>query len=350
MSEASFQLLCAGEGHPQATLIFPTYRSTHLNAALTSVLAQRDVVLEILISDDASGDKTPQRILEIVKHYDGPHRVLLRRGKERLRLDHFTLMAEAATCEITIMAHHDDVAQPDRAQRILRTFTATGADVVSSAFTAIQADGRPRVTNRERWASGFISMDQVIQHVWLWPMLGAGLAWRRNVYTDFPRLTTLYLPGGHDMLISFRGALQSGFYYLDEALFQRRSHAAQWGSVLVDRRGKLIAQEGTAARLLGVTVAMHKDVGHLKERATGERLQNLTEIEGQITQSILRRTVQLYDLRGQLLLAGKQAIWLKHTEFEAMQRPSLLRRLLRREPFLSVKNWVQKMAIKRLGD
>ncbi|MBI1299975.1 glycosyltransferase [bacterium] len=350
MAASSFDLLCQGEDRPQATLLFPTYRSTHLHAALTSVLAQRDVILEILISDDASGDETPRRILDIAKRYHGPHRVLFRQGQKRLRLDHFTLMAEAASCDITLMAHHDDVAQPDRAQRILRTFTATGADVVASAFTAIQADGRPRVTNRERWASGFISMDQVIQHVWLWPMLGAGLAWRRKVYTDFPRLTTLYLPGGHDMLISFRGALRGGFYYLDEALFQRRSHAAQWGNVLFDMRGKPIAQEGTAARLLGVTVAMHKDVGHLKERAKGETPQNLVEIEEQITQSIMRRAMQLYDLRGQLLLAGKQAVWLKNEEFEALQRSSLLRRLLRREPFRSVKNWIQKMAIKRLGD
>lgn len=345
MSQAEFQVVAKGQGAPQASVLLPTYRSSYLAQALGSILGQSDVILEILVSDDASDDGTPQRIRRQLEGYHGPHRVLLRQGQERLQLDHFALLVEAASCEVVIMAHDDDLALPHRARRVLDLFMATGADVISSNCLIIDARGRPLEVRIQGTATGFIPVEQIIEEVWLPPSLGATLAWRRSVYTEFPRLDTCYLPSGHDCLIPFRGALGNGVYYTDEVLLQRRRHAAQWSNHLVDRKSQLTGQEARAARFLGICVAMQKDIAYRKERTsppTSNDPQRLAQLDALVTQSLIHQATTMLDRRSQLLLAGQQTMWVDAATFARYQRPSLLRRLFQHEPLRSIKDWMQK--------
>ncbi len=344
MSLAEFQLVAEGQGNPQASVLLPTYQAPYLAQALASILAQRDVILEILISDDASGDDTPQRILAQLRTYRGPHRVLFRQGRQRLRLDHFILLAEAASCEIAIMAHHDDIGLPQRASRLLALFAATGADVISSNCLIIDTTGRQRGLRLQGIATGFIPVEQMIQQLWLPPCLGATLAWRRRVYTDFPRLDTRYLTAGHDCLIPLRGALGNGFYYVDEPLLQRRDHATQWSKRMFDRKSRLTSQEADAARLLGIALAMHKDIQHYRDCGAahaGEAAHRLDQLAALVTQSLIRQATALFDWRAQLMLAGQQVIWVDAATFASRQRPSPIRRLWRSESLRPLKNWLK---------
>lgn len=351
MSLHEFQLVVAGHGAPQASVLLPTYRSAYLQPALTAVLAQRGVVLEILISDDASGDDTPQQIRALLHDYRGPHRVFVRQGEQRLRLDHFVLLAEAASCEIAIMAHHDDLALPHRASRLLELFAATGADVISSNALVITAAGKARQLRIRDLATGFIPVEELIQHLWLPPCLGATLAWRRTVYRDFPRLDTGYLPAGHDCLIPFRGALGNGFYYVAEALLQRRQHAQQWSRQLFDRQSHLTSQEADATRLLGIALAMHKDLQHRRNsRAalTGAAAHRLDQLAGLVTQSMIQQATAMFEWRSQLSLAGQQVRWVDAATFARLQQPSLLRRLLQTEALQAVKPWLPQWVLRHL--
>lgn len=345
MSLAEFRVVTEGQGYPQASVLVPTYHSSYLAQALSAILAQRDVVLEILISDDASADDTPQRILAQLRTYHGPHRVLFRQGRQRLRLDHFILLAEAASCEIAIMAHHDDIVLPQRASRLLDLFATTGADVISSNCMIIDAKGRQRGPRIHGLTTGFIPVEQIIQQVWLPPFLGATLAWRRRVYADFPRLDTRYLSVGHDCLIPLRGALCNGFYYVDESLLQRRDHATQWSKRMFDRKSRLTRKEADAARLLNIALAMHKDITHLSHSETSiasDAVHRLDQLAGLATQSLICQATAMFDWRAQLMLAGQQVIWVDAATFATRQRRSLIRRLLQSERLRPIKDWLKR--------
>lgn len=345
MAAAEFQVICEGSGSPQASVLFPTYRARYLEQALASILAQHNVILEILISDDASGDDTPQRILNQLRTYQGPHRVLFRHGTQRLQLDHFALLATAASCEITIMAHHDDIASPQRASRLLALFEQTDADVISSNCWMIDKWGRSRGPRIRTGTTGFVAVEQLIRDVWQPPLLGATLAWRRHVYAAFPYLDTRYLNHGHDCLIPFRGALGNGFYYIDEALLQRRHHAAQWSRWMFDHTSRLTTQEATATRLLGICLAMHKDITYLKHQPSAvasDMTARLDQLEALITQSLLQQATAMFTWRSQLWRQGKQAVWVDATLFAFLHWSSLLRRLFQDRPWDSLKKRVKQ--------
>ena len=346
MAQAEFQVIVEGRGTPQVSILLPTYRSAYGAQALASLLAQRAVTLELLISDDASGDDTPRRIRRQLDGYHGPHRVFLRQGQERLRLDHFALLAQAAGCEVVIMAHDDDVALPQRAKRLLDLFMATGADVISSNCLIMNAKGRLSGMRIQAMTTGFIAVEEIIEQVWLPPFLGATLAWRRGVYADFPRLDGRYLPAGHDCLLPFRGALRNGFYYTDEPLLQRRHHTTQWSKRLLDRSSHLTSEEARAVWFLGVCVAMHKDIAHLQARtpapSSGE-CQRLAQLDALVTQSIIRQATTMFDRRGRLLQAGQQMIWMDAAACAHHYQPSRLRRLLQHKTLRPIKRGLRKM-------
>lgn len=348
MAKTEFQVICAGCGSPQASVLFPTYRSRYLEQALASLLAQQDVIIEILISDDASGDDTPQRIMRQLGAYQGPHRVLVRTGQQRLRLDHFALLVMAASCEIVIMGHDDDIALPQRVRRLLELFALTGADVISSNCMLIDAQGRSLGLRIRTDTTGFVPVEQLIRDVWQPPLLGATLAWRRSVYMDFPYLDTLYLNNGHDCLLAFRGALRNGFYYTDEPLLQRRHHAAQWSRWMFDQASRLTTQEATATRLLGICLAMHKDITYLKihtNPAARHLTPHLDQLELLIIQSLIYQANEMYTLRSRLSLAGKQAVWVDAPTFTLLRWPSLLRLLWQHEPLRLLKKWLKTKPI-----
>lgn len=351
MAQAEFQVIVEGQGAPQVSMLLPTYRSAYGAQALASLLAQQGVTLELLISDDASGDDTPQRIRRQLAGYHGPHRVLLRQGQKRLRLDHFVLLAEAATSEVVIMAHDDDLALPQRASRLLDLFMTTGADVISSNCLLIDAKGRPLGTRIEALTTGFITVEEIIEQVWLPPCLGATLAWRRGVYADFPQLDSRYLPAGHDCLLPFRGALRNGFYYTAEPLLERRHHTAQWSKGLLDRSSQLNSEEARAVWFLGVCVAMHKDITHLQAHrstpSSGEP-QRLAQLDALVTQSIIRQATTMFDRRGRLLQAGLQMVWLDAAASAHHYQPPRLRRLLQHKSLQPLKRGLRKMRARYL--
>lgn len=345
MAQAGFQVMVAGQGTPQVSVLLPTYRATYITQALASLLAQRAVTLELLISDDASGDDTPRRIRRQLADYHGPHRVLLRQGQKRLQLDHFALLAEAATGEVVIMAHDDDVALPQRACKVLELFMNTGADVISSNCLLINAKGEPAGPRIEAQPTGFIAVEEIIEQVWLPPCLGATLAWRRGVYADFPRLDSRYLPAGHDCLIPFRGALRNGFYYTAEPLLQRRHHTGQWSNRLLDRSSRLTSEEARAVWLLGVGVAMHKDIAYRQVQTaalSSSEQERLAQLDALVTQSIIRQATTMFDRRGQLLQAGQRMVWLDAATCAQHYQPSRLHRLLQ-HPAQPLKQGLRRM-------
>ena len=69
------------------SLILLTYnQEKFVSQAVIAALSQRCDPLEILITDDCSNDRTFDIVQDIVKNYNGPHKVLLNRNNKNLGL------------------------------------------------------------------------------------------------------------------------------------------------------------------------------------------------------------------------------------------------------------------------
>ena len=78
-----------GRGDPQLSFLVPVFNQERfVEQALRSVLEQRDVVAEVVVSDDDSRDLTWSKVLDVVRSYRGPHRVVALRQRKTLRRDH----------------------------------------------------------------------------------------------------------------------------------------------------------------------------------------------------------------------------------------------------------------------
>ena len=118
-----------GVGTPEVSILMPIFQqSMFVRESVRSILAQEDVVAEIIISDDASWDQTfaiaQDEVASWLKQHGSKHRIIMRQGFERLRRDHLPLLVEASSCDIVFQAHGDDTSHPHRASVLLKAFAA----------------------------------------------------------------------------------------------------------------------------------------------------------------------------------------------------------------------------------
>jgi hypothetical protein len=299
-----------GAHPPEATVVFPVCnQAPYVAEAALAALAQEGVALELLFSDDASNDRTVLRLLEVVRSYRGPHAVVVRRNTRRLGMDHVVALVEAATADLHLMAHGDDIMRPGRCARTVSMLRETGASVLSINACAQDELARreyPYTTDRD---SGFLSAEEIARAGWLRPMLGATLAWRREVYTAFPRLDAAHLPTGHDYLVPFRGALLGGMYFLNEQLIDYRIHAAQWSRHMYGAGDPRVRQDFHDGRSLSAQLAMLRDLEHRRATHPAEATR-LSEIEAVLREACWGRLQGWMQVRDELYREGHRAHWL----------------------------------------
>jgi glycosyltransferase involved in cell wall biosynthesis len=108
--------------HPRigvVTVGIPTHnRSDLLERALRSVLAQTYKDLEIIVSDDASSDDTPQRMSE----FADPRIVYLRSEKNTGIARNTDKCLERATGELLLMLNDDDELEPSAIEKLSQPF------------------------------------------------------------------------------------------------------------------------------------------------------------------------------------------------------------------------------------
>ncbi|NUS61337.1 MAG: glycosyltransferase family 2 protein, partial [Lysobacter sp.] len=119
-----------------ATILVIAYdMQAMIGDAVRSALAQT-VPCEIIVSDDCSpdGGATLEAARQAVAGYTGPHRVIVRSTPRNLGLcRHLTELASIATGDVLVCIGGDDVAYPQRTQRLLDVFEREpGAQIVGS--------------------------------------------------------------------------------------------------------------------------------------------------------------------------------------------------------------------------
>ena len=190
-------------------------------AAIAGALAQSYQPLEIVISDDASTDRTFEAMQRAVAGYRGPHRLVLNRNPVNLGIGaHLSRAVELSHGTMLFVAAGDDVSLPSRVERVMQAWADQGrrADLVATALLDLdehgQSQGRivPSDLATYRDAADWLARPPFV--------VGAAQAWTRRVFERFGPL-----PRGvvaEDLIMVFRAIGAGGAFTLAEPLVQYR--------------------------------------------------------------------------------------------------------------------------------
>ena len=297
-------------GAPQLTVLMPLFRQEAFVAeAVRSLLDQRDVVCEIIVSDDASGDRTLDVALDAVRRHRGrhPHAVRVRRGTRRLRRGHILALSAHARTPILVQAHGDDVSLPHRMRELQSALNDEAAIFAASPFTTIDETGSI-LEEAAQIGAGTTTLDleqALARPAWL---IGAVQAWRPERLAVFPPLELEYAPLSHDRILPIRAALLGGARAIGEPLVKRRIHADNWGKKLVDTGDWRTQKHGwTLVRMMAIDVAL-SDVDSAE--AVGALPAEVVDTARTAIMAV--RAEHGADLRrqhAQLLARGRRLVW-----------------------------------------
>ncbi len=325
-----------GVAPPELSILMPLYRREgYVASAVASVLAQRGVTAEVILSDDNSGDQTLDRALEVVAAYDGPHRVVVRCGKRRLRRDHLPLLVDMASCDVVLQAHDDDIAHPDRARTVLDVMARTGAVLVGSEATVIDELGA--VIEEPAAALGEYHLLSVAD-VFDYPgtLIGARMAWRRSAFRPFARLDTSTASVSHDRLYALRAALVGPVAVACGPLLAYRRHTGNWSQYSSDARSPAAADFALSLTRLSLLRVIGRDVRRARQ------LGLISQTDEQAIASLLDEQwetwlEQLLIAHDRLAAAGRTPLWVDDEELTLANRGNLLHQLKARA------GWSQQM-------
>lgn len=144
------------------SVIIPTHnRRALLSRAVESVLAQRQVELELIVVDDASTDGTPQWLASLTD----PRVRYACLEKQSGACAARNRGIEMARGDFIAFQDSDDTWQPEKCLRQMEILDRTGADIVFCAFAQYAADGRLLRTYPDpRVCSGFVSFARLLDH------------------------------------------------------------------------------------------------------------------------------------------------------------------------------------------
>ncbi len=186
--------------------------------------------MEILVSDDASGDDTCNILEREIARYRGPHQVCLRRRESNSgsKSAHLNEVLGHSTGEVIVSFDGDDVYHPTRVRRLVTEFARDSRlRAVYSDYDLIDETGNhigpgkvPHPPAGCDQASWFARIDAYAS--------GSTLAVRREVFEQFGPLD----PEIHeDIVLPFRASLLGGVHFIDEPLVSARRRA---GSLTAD--------------------------------------------------------------------------------------------------------------------
>jgi glycosyltransferase involved in cell wall biosynthesis len=125
---------------PRVTVGVPTYnRAATLPRALTSVLAQTHADLELLVSDNASTDETPEVCRAFAQ--DDPRVRVVRRPHNVGLTENFNALLREATGELVMVLADDDWLDPSYVERCVALLDARPDHVVASGVARFHRDG-----------------------------------------------------------------------------------------------------------------------------------------------------------------------------------------------------------------
>ncbi len=212
---------------PLATLALSTWNhEAYVERALKAALAQDYSPLEIIVSDDASTDRTFEIVERVAASYRGPHRLRINRNRRNLGVGaHNDLLLEMAQGDMVVLAAGDDFDQPDRVGAIVAAWQSDPARIgcIASLVRGIDAGGAAGQTIRPCTTAGGPDAADLARSGGA--VLGASLAVRKSLLASFGPLGE-GLRACEDIVLPFRAALQGKIVVVDRILVNYRQHGA----------------------------------------------------------------------------------------------------------------------------
>ncbi|MTW22759.1 glycosyltransferase [Allochromatium palmeri] len=289
-----------GEGPPEISVLMPIFHQTrYVRDAVLSILAQRGAVTEIIISDDGSTDDTFETAWRTVQDWlnarGSQHRILMRRGSERLWRDHQALLVDRASCDLVCYAHGDDVSHPGRARILVRVFNHR-PEVTLLASEASSIDARGRNIGEERPVSRDIylrhlSFEDILQYRSPF-LIGFSQAWRRSSVASFPRLDRDFAAVSHDRILPFRAALTGKVALIRSQLIKRRLHPEAAHYLMFDEPDTSpkfgLSLNGLVARTaMKQDLALARSLEMVEERQYQDLLAEIDRLMGEAIETLL---------------------------------------------------------------
>ena len=217
------------ENCPLCSLVIVTYNQENfIRHTLQGAFAQTYPNLEIIVSDDASRDKTWEIIQKMVQTYQGPHQIVLNRNENNLGVGGGAGKAmQLAKGEIIVWNDGDDVSHPERVQCICKAFNQQGPDtmMIRPNHEPIDAQGNnlgPYKNFEKDVRKKTRSLSEIHRRIRI--PFGAVTAWRRVVSDSFDGISSSY--AGWDNIVAFRALLLGRVGFVPDVLVQYRTHAA----------------------------------------------------------------------------------------------------------------------------
>jgi glycosyltransferase involved in cell wall biosynthesis len=207
---------------PLVSFILLTYnQQKFVEEAVRSALLQTYQPLEIIISDDASTDRTFEKAKSIVDGYQGRHSVSGRVNDRNLGTNgNLNVAVGKANGEFIVVAAGDDVSLPDRVEKLVNQWQSGACGVFSNA-TIVDAQGTRKgifVRRGYKHMSDWREMVVAGTHgAW-----GCTLSWEKRVFESFGDMPENIM--GEDAVVPFRCGLLNGLSYVDEPLVRYRDH------------------------------------------------------------------------------------------------------------------------------
>lgn len=227
------------EGTPERPLVtfalFAYNQEQYVREAIEGAFAQTYEPLEIILSDDCSTDRTFEIMQEMAAGYYGPHKVRIRTNGINLgTAAHFSLVAEAASGILVVVAAGDDISKPERTQRLVSRWRDSGMQRGIYHSNALRfVDGEP-IFNAKQIKPKKILSDQEakarIAKGGSYYILSPTFMYTKDFLNLFPPLL-----GGsivEDGPMIYRCALTSKFIHTDEDLVYIRQGQGNSGTGL----------------------------------------------------------------------------------------------------------------------
>jgi glycosyltransferase involved in cell wall biosynthesis len=171
---------------PLVSMLLCTYeQEAVVQQAIDSVFAQTYSPLEIIISDDASCDRTYSIIEAAALNYKGPHHIIFRRNSKNVGISaHFSIVAKLCNGELLFVCAGDDLSHPKRCEQVVEHWLANNSrpDLIATDLIDLDEDGR------QLGALNHTSLDEINLSAWLdkqpW-LVGASHSWTRRLFEVF---------------------------------------------------------------------------------------------------------------------------------------------------------------------
>jgi glycosyltransferase involved in cell wall biosynthesis len=265
MSDVAIPSGPTATSHFAATVLVIAYRMRETIAeSIASAFAQT-VPCEIIVSDDCSGDGTLEAAQAAVAGYAGPHRVSVRSTACNLGLcAHLTELAHIAHGDVVVFLAGDDLAYPQRVQRLLEEMAShPSAMVVGSTVDDIDPTGK-LIASRVRGLPTGLDQRWFLRRGKLKSVLGASMAVRRSLIAELPPLEGMV----EDTMLTLRATLLGECRCVPEPLLGYRRHDHNLNDWMHDRSEKsFAAYERRHRRVLG----MYRMIAADQERCVAAR-------------------------------------------------------------------------------